>query len=90
MDTERVRQGTSEDLRQLSPVIKALGSEQDLIRGHQSQAAKGDAFLLAYAPSDLDTQRLIERRAQDRLRYRAQVRPVHHHQAVARQGRVSL
>jgi hypothetical protein len=59
MDTERVRQGTSEDLRQLSPVIKALGSEQDLIRGHQSQAAKGDAFLLAYAPSDLDTQRLM-------------------------------
>jgi hypothetical protein len=59
MDTERVKQGTSEDLKHLSPVMKALGSEQDLIRGHQAHAAEGDTFLLAYAPSDLDTQRLM-------------------------------
>ena len=59
MDTEQVRQGTSDDLRQLSPVIKALGSEGDLIRGHQASAAEGDAFLLAYAPSDLDARRLM-------------------------------
>ena len=59
MDTERVKRGTSEDLKHLSPVIKALGSEGDLIRGHQTQAAEGNTFLLAYAPSDLDTQRLM-------------------------------
>lgn len=59
MDTERVKQGTSEDLKHLSPVIKALGNEQELIRGHQSQAAEGNTFLLAYAPSDLDTQRVM-------------------------------
>ena len=43
MDTEQVRQGTSDDL----------------IRGHQASAAEGDAFLLAYAPSDLDARRLM-------------------------------
>lgn len=59
MDTERVKHGTSEDLKHLSPVIKALGSEEDVIRGHQAHAAEGDTFLLAYAPSDLDTQRLM-------------------------------
>jgi hypothetical protein len=59
MDTQRVMQGTSEDLEQLSPVIKALGTEEDLIRSHQAQAAEGKTFLLAYAPSDLDTQRLM-------------------------------
>jgi hypothetical protein len=59
MDTERVMKGTSEDLKNLSPVIKALGSEGDLIRGHQAEAAEGKSFVLAYAPSELDTQRLM-------------------------------
>jgi hypothetical protein len=59
MDTERVMKGTTEDLKQLSPLIKALGTEEDLIRGHQAHAAEGDTFLLAYAPSDLDVQRLM-------------------------------
>jgi hypothetical protein len=54
-----VRKGTSEDLKHLSPLIKALGSEGDLIRGHQAHAAEGNTFLLAYAPSDLDTERLM-------------------------------
>ena len=59
LDRERVMHATSEDLKQLSPIIKALGNEGDLIRSHQKQAAHGDTFLLAYAPSDLDTQRLM-------------------------------
>ena len=59
MDTQRVLEGTTEDLRQLSPLIKALGGEGDLVRGHQAGAQAGDTFLLAYAPSDLDTQRLM-------------------------------
>jgi hypothetical protein len=59
MDTEQVKKGTSEDLKHLSPVIKALGSEGDLIRGHQAQAAEGNTFVLAYAPSELDTHRVM-------------------------------
>ena len=59
LDTEQVMRGTSEDLRQLSPLIKALGNEGEMIRRHQSEAAEGHTFLLAYAPSDLDTQRLM-------------------------------
>ncbi len=59
LDRERVARGTSEDLKHLSPVIKALGTEGDVIRSHQQHAAHGDTFLLAYAPSDLDTQRLM-------------------------------
>ena len=59
MDTEQVKKGTTDDLKQLSPIIKALGSEGDLIRSHKDQAAQGDTFLLAYAPSELDTERLM-------------------------------
>ena len=59
LDRDQVMRGSSEDLKHLSPVIKALGNEGDLIRSHQQQAAHGDSFLLAYAPSDLDTQRLM-------------------------------
>jgi hypothetical protein len=59
LDTERVLAGTTEDLRQLSPLVKALGSEGDLIRGHQAGAAAGHSFLLAYAPGELETKRLM-------------------------------
>lgn len=59
MDTERVLKGTSEDLQHLSPLIQALGDEGEVIRRHQTSAAGGASFLLAYAPSDLDTQRLM-------------------------------
>ena len=59
LDTERVLKGTTEDLKDLSPVIKMLGSEGELIRGHQKGAAAGHTFLLAYAPSELETERLM-------------------------------
>ncbi len=59
LDTQRVLEGTTEDLKQLSPLIKALGTEGDLVKGHQAGAVAGDTFLLAYAPSDLDTERLM-------------------------------
>ena len=35
------------------------GTHLSRIRRHQSEAAEGHTFLLAYAPSDLDTQRLM-------------------------------
>lgn len=59
LDTQRVLEGTTEDLKQLSPLIKALSTEGDLVKRHQAGAAAGDTFLLAYAPSDLDTERLM-------------------------------
>lgn len=59
MDTERVLKGTTEDLKNLSVVIKMLGSEGELIRGHQKGAAAGQTFLLAYAPSEQETERLM-------------------------------
>jgi hypothetical protein len=59
LDTARVLAGTTDDLKNLSPIIKALGDEGELIRGHQAAAESGATFLLAYAPSDLETQRLM-------------------------------
>jgi hypothetical protein len=59
MDRARVMKGSSEDLEHLSPLIRALGSESDILESHQAGAASGHAFLIAYAPSDLDTQRLM-------------------------------
>lgn len=59
LEADRVLKGTTDDLKNLSPIIRALGNEGELIRGHQAAAAAGDVFLLAYAPSDLETQRLM-------------------------------
>ena len=42
-----------------SPLIKALGSETEIMEGHRAGAAAGHTFLLAYAPSDLDAERLM-------------------------------
>jgi hypothetical protein len=59
MDRARVLEGSSADLEHLSPLIKALGSESDILETHKAGAASGQTFLIAYAPSDLDTQRLM-------------------------------
>jgi hypothetical protein len=54
-----VLQGSSADLEHLSPLIKALGSEAQVMEGHKAGAKAGHSFLIAYAPSDLDTERLM-------------------------------
>ena len=59
MDTERVLQGSSADLEHLSPLIRALGSEPELMEGHRTGAEAGHTFLIAYAPSELDAERLM-------------------------------
>jgi len=59
LDTARVLAGTTDDLKNLSPIIRALGIEGELIRRHQEAAASGASFVLAYAPSDQETQRLM-------------------------------
>jgi hypothetical protein len=59
MDTQRVLEGSSADLEHLNPLIKALGSEASIMESHRAGAAAGQTFLIAYAPSDLDTERLL-------------------------------
>jgi hypothetical protein len=48
MDTGRVLEGSSADLEQLSPLIKALGSESRVMESHRAGAVEGQTFLLAY------------------------------------------
>jgi hypothetical protein len=59
MDTERVLKGSSADLEQLSPLIKALGGETSVMESHRAGATAGHSFVIAYAPSELDTERLM-------------------------------
>jgi hypothetical protein len=59
MPMERVLEGTAADLEQLSPLVRALGYEAEVTAGHRVAAAAGHALLIAYAPSDLDTERLM-------------------------------
>jgi hypothetical protein len=59
MDTERVLKGSSADLEHLSPLIKLLGTESRVMESHKEGAAAGQTFLIAYAPSELDTERLM-------------------------------
>lgn len=59
MDMERVLKGTAADLEQLSPLVRALGSEAQATESHQRSAAAGHTLLIAYAPSELDTERLM-------------------------------
>ena len=54
LDTERVLAGATADLAQLSPFVRALGSEAQATESHRSGAAAGHTFLVAYAPSDLE------------------------------------
>jgi hypothetical protein len=59
MDTAKVLEGSSADLEHLSPFIKALGSESQIMESHKAGAGAGQVFLIAYAPSELDTERLM-------------------------------
>jgi hypothetical protein len=59
MSMERVLEGTSADLEQLSPLVRALGYESQATESHQASAVAGHALLIAYAPSELDTERLM-------------------------------
>jgi hypothetical protein len=59
LDTKRVLEGASADLDQLNPLVRALGAEAQATESHRAGAAAGHTFLVAYAPSDLDTERLM-------------------------------
>ena len=59
MSVERVLKGASADLEHLNPLVRALGSEVGATESHLASAKAGHTLLIAYAPSDLDTQRLM-------------------------------
>jgi hypothetical protein len=59
LDTKRVLEGATADLEQLNPLVRALGEEAQATESHRAGAAAGHTFLVAYAPSDLDTERLM-------------------------------
>jgi hypothetical protein len=59
LDTQRVLEGASQDLEQLNPLVRALGAEASATESHRAGAEAGHTFLVAYAPSDLDTERLM-------------------------------
>ncbi len=59
LDTKRVLEGASADLEQLNPLVRALGAEAQATESHRAGAEAGHTFLVAYAPSDLDTERLM-------------------------------
>jgi hypothetical protein len=59
LDPNRVLQGTSADLEQLSPFVRALGSEQHATESHQQAVKAGQSLLVVYAPSDAETHRVM-------------------------------
>ncbi|CAN5866700.1 hypothetical protein BH24GEM1_BH24GEM1_11550 [soil metagenome] len=60
MPMQRVLEGASADLEQLSPLVRALGYEAEATESHRASAAASHALVIAYAPSDLDTERLMK------------------------------
>jgi hypothetical protein len=58
-DPATVMEHTKTHLGSASSLAKALGQEYDAETRHQELAKEGLTFLLAYAPSELDTERLM-------------------------------
>ena len=58
-DPATVFEHTKNHLGSASSLAKALGPEYAAETRHQELAKEGNSFLLAYAPSELDTQRLM-------------------------------
>ena len=59
LDTDKVLEIASAELEGLNPLVRAMGAEAQATQSHISGAAEGNTFLVAYAPSDLDTERLM-------------------------------
>jgi hypothetical protein len=57
-DASEVLKHTTAHLGDASPVAK-MGAEYGAEKRHQELAQQGYTFMLAYAPSDLDTERLM-------------------------------
>jgi len=59
LDTDKVLEIASNELEQLNPLVRAVGAESQATESHIAGAKQGHAFLVAYAPSELDTERLM-------------------------------
>jgi hypothetical protein len=59
LDTKLVSEKAGKDLEELSLLVRALGEEAQATASHVKAAAQGHTFLVAYAPSELDTSRLM-------------------------------
>jgi hypothetical protein len=59
LDTEKVLEIASAELEQLNPLVRAVGGEAEATQSHIAGATAGQIFLVAYAPSELDTERLM-------------------------------
>src|SRR5919112_3891355 len=59
LDTEKVLEIATQELESLNPLVRAVGAESSATESHISGAAAGQSFLVAYAPSELDTERLM-------------------------------
>jgi hypothetical protein len=59
LDTEKVLEIATEELENLNPLVRAVGAESSATESHIAGAAAGQSFLVAYAPSELDTERLM-------------------------------
>ncbi|MGN6392467.1 MAG: hypothetical protein ACTHM9_09510 [Gemmatimonadales bacterium] len=51
--------GATRSLETASPLVRVLGWERDALAAHAELAARGFTFILAYAPSNLDTERVM-------------------------------
>jgi hypothetical protein len=56
---EAVVAGGTRSLEAASPLVRVLGWERDALTAHVELAARGFTFMLVYAPSNLDTERVM-------------------------------
>jgi hypothetical protein len=59
LDSERVLELATAELEQLNPLVRAAGDEFRATESHIAGARAGQQFLVAYAPTELDTERLM-------------------------------
>jgi hypothetical protein len=59
LDSEKVLELATAELEQLNPLVRAVGDEFQATESHIAGARAGQQFLVAYAPSELDTERLM-------------------------------
>lgn len=57
--TEAVVAGATRSLEAASPLVRVLGWEREALTAHAKLAAQGFTFMLVYAPSNLDTERVM-------------------------------
>jgi hypothetical protein len=57
--SQAVVAGATRSLEAASPLVRVLGCEHDTLTAHVELATRGFTFMLVYAPSNLDTERVM-------------------------------